>query len=124
MLRYPISPEELARVVLDQTMLSRVEGLRREIAEAGSNDNYDRLYEEEALVKLQNVSSSIDCECPNHLSAIIRQLNAFERYSNECLAVDEDQQELHATLARTTGQARRLVEEMLAYVCHVDNIVI
>jgi len=124
MLRYPISPEELARVVLDQTMLSRVQEMRREIAESGSTENYDRLYEDEALVKLQNVSSSIDCECPNHLSAIIRQLNAFERYSNECLSVDEDQQELHATLARTTGQARRLVEEMLAYVCHVDNIVI
>ena len=75
-------------------------------------------------MKLQSVTSSIDCECPNHLSAIIRQLNAFERYSYECLAIDEEQKELHVTLAKTTGQARRLVEEMLAYVCHVDNIVI
>lgn len=124
MLRYPISPDELAQVIVDQTLLARVEEVRREVATAGSEQEYPRIYEEEALVKLQSVSSSIDCECPNHLSAIIRQLNAFERYSNDCLAIDEDQQELHSTLARTTGQARRLVEEMLAYVCHVDNIVL
>ncbi len=124
MLRYPISPEELAQIVLDQTLLARVQEVRREVAEAGSHQEYERLYEDEALVKLSTVSSSIDCECPNHLSAIIRQLNAFERYSNECLAVDDEQRDLHSTLARTTGQARRLVEEMLAYVCHVDNIII
>lgn len=124
LLRYPISPEELVQVILDQILLARVQEARREIASASSTQEYDRLYADEALVKLQSVSSSIDCECPNHLSAIIRQLNAFERYSNDCLAVDPDQEQLHTTLAKTTGQARRLVEEMLAYVCHVDNIVI
>lgn len=124
LMRYPISPEEVVQVLLDQIVLARMQDVRQEIAAASSAEQYERLYGDEALVKLQSVSSSIDCECPNHLSSIIRQLNAFERYSNDCLAEDKDQEELHTTLARTTGQARRLVEEMLAYVCHVDNIVL
>ena len=73
-------------------------------------------------MKLQNVSSSIDCECPIiclRLSDSSTPSSATATSASRSMKTNRS-----STRPGAHGPGRRLVEEMLAYVCHVDNIVI
>ncbi len=74
------------------------------------------------LARLREISTSVDCECPNHLSGIVASLEAFERYSRECQNESPSDARLHALLARGTGRARVLMEQLLARVLEHDGI--
>jgi hypothetical protein len=80
------------------------------------------IFTSDQLTKLANLPSSIQCECPSHMSAIINSLNAFEAYSKECESTSKEDAELHAELAIETAKARTLMERMLLKVCTQDNI--
>ena len=73
------------------------------------------------LSTLREMSTSIDCECPRHLAALVMQLTAFEQYSENCEDDAPEEAALHAYLARETGRARALVETMLAKVCEAEG---
>lgn len=75
-----------------------------------------------ALMKLQDMAPSVQCECPHHLATILVQLGAFEAYSKACINQSPADAELHEMLARETGRARHIMETMLTQVCEVDGI--
>lgn len=81
-----------------------------------------RSFDDSTLARLIDVHTSIDCECPAHLSEIVQLLVAFEAYSTACLSQSARDAELHACLARATGHARATMEKMLARVCEHDGI--
>jgi hypothetical protein len=76
------------------------------------------------LGRLQEITSSINCECPNHLAGIVTSLAAFEEYSKNCLNRDPDDAAIHAHLYRETSRARHLVEEALRILCEYEKIAI
>jgi DNA-binding transcriptional MerR regulator len=76
------------------------------------------------IARLGEIASPVDCECPNHLSAIIQSLSAFERYSRSCESRSPTDAQLHRRLALGTGHARHLMERLLAEVCEQDGIVL
>ncbi len=65
------------------------------------------------LGKLAEITSSVDCECPNHLSDLVTSLQAFERYSQSCQNRNKADAELHHRLYLATAHARHIMETAL-----------
>lgn len=81
-----------------------------------------RMFSAHELQRMSEMSSTIDCECPRHLSTLIRSLVSFEIYSAECENRNEEDAALHAYLHRTTAQARALMEQALARVAEAEGL--
>jgi len=81
-----------------------------------------RRYSQEQLAKLIEISTTVECECPNHLAQLVDRLGAFEAYSKECENKDDDDREIHALLYRTSGHARVLLEEALEVLVEYEKI--
>ncbi|MBM7112397.1 hypothetical protein I3V78_02495 [Archangium primigenium] len=79
-------------------------------------------YTQEQLGTLLEYSSSVRCECPNHLSQIVAGLQAFEEYSKQCENRDEADREVHAMLYRYTAGARAVMEEALDALVKYEKI--
>ncbi len=74
------------------------------------------------LAKISQISSSVDCECPNHLATLLTNLCAFEKYSSECESRDAPEAEMHAFLHKATAQARATMEEALKALVDFEQI--
>ena len=81
-----------------------------------------RLYSNETLAALAQVSPAMKCECPKHLAELITDLVAFERYSAECENRNTKDAAVHAYLHATASQARDLIEGALTHVIEVEGI--
>ena len=67
------------------------------------------------LDALRDVHSSIECDCPNHLSQLASALVAFEDFSRRCEKTNPEDEELHAYLANGGAQARAIIERLLEH---------
>lgn len=76
------------------------------------------------LGKLAEITSSVDCECPNHLSDIVTSLQAFERYSQSCQSRNKADADLHHRLYLATAQARNIMETALEELVKQERIVL
>ena len=72
-----------------------------------------RQFDEEALIEAEALSNKLNCECPPHLTDLIRRLNAFEEYSQTCGAENWKQAAVHACVYSYANQARYLIEKAL-----------
>lgn len=79
-------------------------------------------FSNEQLVHLSGITSSLDCECPNHMSALIEQLNAFEEYCARCEVSTKQDAALHGYLHQMTARARWLMEIALERLAEVERI--
>lgn len=76
------------------------------------------------LGKLAEITSSVDCECPNHLSDLVTSLQAFERYSQSCQNRNKADAELHHRLYLATAHARNIMELALEDLVKQEKIVL
>lgn len=128
--RTPIRLESLRRVLRDQVMIgrARTRGMPRspsapsDTSAPASHESASRHFSDEELARLLEVTSALDCECPNHLSSLITGLLAFESYSRDCESRDEVDAAQHRRLAEGTGEARRRMEELLLELCEHEEI--
>ena len=74
------------------------------------------------LGKLAEITSSVDCECPNHLSDLVTSLQAFERYSQSCQSRNKADAELHHRLYLATAHARHIMENALEELIKQEKI--
>ena len=81
-----------------------------------------RRFSDAELARLREVASSVECECPNHLSGLVASLAAFEHYSRQCQVENPADERIHGVLAEGTGRARVLMEQLLAHLCDHDGI--
>jgi len=81
-----------------------------------------RLFSQTQLGRLQEITSSVRCECPNHMAELVSSLAAFEEYSKKCENSDAADAAMHAKLYRETSRARRLMEEALVALCRYERI--
>lgn len=81
-----------------------------------------RHYSREQLAKLLEVSSKVECECPNHLAGIVAGLVAFEDYAANCENLNEADRELHAFLHAETAGARHIMEKALVHLVEIEGI--
>jgi DNA-binding transcriptional MerR regulator len=79
-------------------------------------------FSNEQLVHLSDVTTSLECECPHHMSSVIEQLAAFEDYSARCEVSTRKDAALHGYLHQMTARARWLMEVALEKLAEVENI--
>ena len=110
-LQYPVEPSQLAfEIGRTQVEKETSEGIGNlsDLMPAKPrmfNDAELRAAAEEKIV--------IDCECPRHLSDLIRSLNEFETYSSACSVENWKDAAIHASIYAYTCQARHLMEKAL-----------
>lgn len=81
-----------------------------------------RRFSNQQLSELAKLSDAIKCECPRHMSDLVKDLVAFEIYSAECENENKEDAELHSYLHATTAQARSMLEEALLHLVRVEDI--
>jgi len=84
----------------------------------------ERKFTLEQLDSLKNRPYNINCECPRHISEIIKTMDAFEMYSLQCQNENNDDAAMHASIYRKTAYARSVMESVLEQVLTTENIVI
>jgi len=81
-----------------------------------------RIFNSEQLSSLSDISTTLKCECPHHMSSIIETLVAFEQYSNQCENETSTDAALHSYLHVMTAKARWLLEVALEKLTEVEGI--
>lgn len=81
-----------------------------------------RRFTSDQLVYLSDITTSLECECPHHMSSVIEQLAAFEEYSARCEVSTRKDAALHGYLHQMTARARWLMEVALEKLAEVENI--
>ena len=81
-----------------------------------------KLYSKNQLAKINDLPSTVDCECPSHLSSLITSLNGFEKYSSECVNISPKDAALHNDLQVLCSQARAILEHGLNKVLEAENL--
>ena len=81
-----------------------------------------RTFSDHALNKAAAMTSSIECECPQHLSELIKSLVDFEAYSADCEHKDKASADLHHHIYIRTAQARAILEDLLQSVLDQEGI--
>jgi DNA-binding transcriptional MerR regulator len=128
----PLRLEQLRRAILDHLVIEQVRERRTPMASPRFDEDAAaeparsaaRRFDDAQLARLFEVSTGIDCECPNHLSSLVSALVAFETYSRGCEFRDEADQRLHRRLADGTAEARAQLEDLLAELCDQEGIVV
>ncbi len=82
----------------------------------------ERQFSDEHLARIAQISSAIECECPNHLAGLLANLNGFEKYSAECTNRNAADAEMHAYLHRMTAAARATMEDALKVLVEFEGI--
>ena len=122
-IRSAVDVQELARLCIFHSGGSE----KLPALHTGSTLHYEqtipsRKFSNQQLSKLAGISSTIKCECPKHVSDIVRDLVSFEIYSAECENENEQDAALHNYLHATTAQARSMLEEAMAHLIRVEGI--
>ena len=129
LLRAPVTPDEAIQAVI------RAAGERREhspisIPDIGAPDEPKSTSQDNTSVPLVTraplssvTSSTIECECPQHLAELVGALSAFEIYSANCASRNKDDAALHRFLHRRTAHARSLVEAALERVAREEGLI-
>ncbi|MDF1825067.1 MAG: MerR family transcriptional regulator [Verrucomicrobiales bacterium] len=81
-----------------------------------------RKFSDEELVRIAARSALVKCECPQHLTSLLSDLSAFERYSEQCEDRSPEDAALHGFLHRTTAECRSRMENALSEVLIQEGI--
>lgn len=81
-----------------------------------------RHYTDAQLARLLEVSSVVECECPNHLAKLVASLVDFETYAADCENRNADDAQVHAYLYQKTAAARAIMEEALYELARFEKI--
>lgn len=121
--RAPIGIEHVWQMCLDQNMQRADWQPSNFLPEQVNTDPIpDRIFSNRQLAALSQVTTTLKCECPHHLSNIIETMVAFERYSADCENTSAEDAALHAYLHSMTAKARWLMEVALEKLAEVEKI--
>jgi DNA-binding transcriptional MerR regulator len=83
-----------------------------------------RRWDDAALADMAGLSSTIACECPQHVAELLMRLSHFEAYSAQCEQRSPADAELHAWLGRIAAQARAKFEEALERIARQEGLLL
>lgn len=83
-----------------------------------------RRWDDAALADMAGLSSTIACECPQHVAELLMRLSHFEAYSAQCEQRSPADAELHAWLGRIAGQARANFEAALERIARQEGLLL
>jgi DNA-binding transcriptional MerR regulator len=79
-------------------------------------------YAEAELARFAGLSSTVACECPQHVAELLARLQQFEAYSAGCVDRSPEDRALHRDLQAFAAQARTLFELALERVAAHEGI--
>lgn len=79
-------------------------------------------FSDQQLERLRQITSRVQCECPQQLAMLISTLVAFERYTVECASETPADAALHGRLAEASERARRGLERSLRQLLKAEGI--
>lgn len=124
LLQGTLSSEAIDLAVKESIELQTTKSLLKQSSERFDLDlplQQPRFFDENELEDAANMDNILDCECPSHLSEIIKKLNEFEKYSQQCGAENWNQAATHACIYAYTSKARSLMEQALMAVINEKN---
>lgn len=83
-----------------------------------------RRFDDPSLSTLARISTTLHCECPQHVVDLLQGLCAFEDYSRECTNRSPEDAELHRYLQRVAGSARVLFEDALERIARAEGLLV
>jgi MerR family transcriptional regulator, light-induced transcriptional regulator len=83
-----------------------------------------RRWDDAALADFAGLSSTIACECPQHVAELLMQLSHFEAYSAECRHRNAADAQLHAYLQQVAATSRASFEAALEHVALHEGLVL
>jgi MerR family transcriptional regulator, light-induced transcriptional regulator len=117
-LKGAVTAADIHRVCLSFRLESDLSG----VSQKPESSVKPRRFSADQLSRVASMSSSIACECPNHLAEMIVSLAAFEQYSSECASRDDKDAQMHLQLNQSTGHARSILEESLVRLMESEGI--
>jgi DNA-binding transcriptional MerR regulator len=81
-----------------------------------------RRFDDRTLSGMAARSSTIACECPQHLVELIMKLSEFEKYSDECGSRSVEDILLHRNLGDVANRALAMFEAALARIAHEEGL--
>ena len=121
LIRLPIPNEQLEQYLFKAAGEMRIP---KEIVleDPEKRKDAERLFSENQLIEIANSSPKLKCECPNHMSALVSSLMAFEDYCHACEVNSPEDELLHRHLGYEVSLARRRVEEGLLFLCEAEGL--
>lgn len=121
-LRAPVNAGELQVVLQADVALSNRAATPAKPLDTNDDRIPARRFSDKQLARASQVSTAIECECPQHLGSLLTSLAAFEQYSSECESRSPEDEALHRFLHETTAQARAMMEHALQEVIEAEGI--
>lgn len=121
-LRAPISVEALRSQMMGVLVRSMLATPTK--ATPVSHATPARTFTDSQLGRLAEIESSVQCECPNHLSTLLQSLVSFEAYSAKCESRGDADAAIHKALYEHTAQARAIMERALDQLVRHEKIVL
>ena len=117
--REPNAHGELDQVLHELTQLVRVDAVYGKLEPLRRNA---RRFTDRQLEIFANASQTIACECPRHLVDLIRQLDAFERFSDGCAVRSTLDEQLHRHLGDVANRARLMLEDAMEFAIRAETL--
>lgn len=121
-LRAPVDAKELQVVLQTDVALTSHSSSAPKSLDIVDEKIPPRRFTDKQLARASEVSTTIECECPQHLGSLLTSLTAFEKYSSECESRSAADEALHRFLHQTTAQARAMMEHALQEVVEAEEI--
>lgn len=122
-LQSPITLDVLQAHLAPLVIRNVLQAARKESHIMDSNPTGPR-FTREQLGKLMEVSSAVQCECPNHLAQVVEKLQSFEAYSKDCESRNEADRAVHTMLYRASATARLEMEKALEKLVEHEKIAV
>jgi len=87
-----------------------------------SAENAPQRFSRQQLLRFAQMTSSSNCECPQHLATLLMDLINFEQYSSECENKNLADKAMHEYLFRLAGSVRGQLEEALEKLAEMEKI--
>ncbi len=123
-LRAPVRLEYLRTQMLSVIVRDVLAQKPENFAASSSSPVAPMRFTAQQLARLSEISTTVDCECPNHLSELVTSLQAFERYSVNCENRNEKDVAVHRRLYLATAQARQVMENALEELIKHEQIML
>lgn len=117
--REPNAHSELDQVLHELTQLVRVDAVYGKLEPLRRSA---RRFTDRQLEIFANASQTIACECPRHLVDLIRQLDAFERFSDGCAVRSTLDEQLHRHLGDVANRARLMLEDAMEFAIRAETL--
>ncbi|RYZ83764.1 MAG: hypothetical protein EOP06_19330 [Proteobacteria bacterium] len=78
---------------------------------------------DDALASLKNYSDLIECECPNHLMAILDEVRKFQAYTTECITKYPKDASTHRWLQSAATNVDVLLSNTIVQLARMEGFI-